>query len=70
MAPYSVAHMKLSFLLTDTGYDFSGDERLGIYLTNTLEEAVKSPSPVRSVRSRRGQCSGEIKRDLPIMVVG
>ena len=38
MAPYAVAHMKLAMVLKDTGYDFKGDERLRVYLTNSLEE--------------------------------
>ena len=38
MAPYAVAHMKLAMVLRDTGYDFSGDTRLNVYLTNTLEK--------------------------------
>lgn len=37
MAPYAVAHMKLGIQLADKGYDFGSDERLGIYLTNSLE---------------------------------
>jgi len=40
MAPYAIAHLKLGRLLEDTGYQFQTDQRLGIYLTNTLEEAV------------------------------
>lgn len=38
MAPYAVAHMKLAMVLKDTGYDFNSNERLRVYLTNTLEE--------------------------------
>ncbi len=51
MAPYAVAHLKLGMQLAgldlpeaqrhDWAYDFKGAERLGIYLTNTLEEAEK-----------------------------
>jgi predicted helicase len=41
MAPYAVAHLKLGLLLQETGYQFQTDQRLGIYLTNTLEEAIK-----------------------------
>jgi len=41
MAPYAVAHLKLGLLLQETGYKFQSDERLGIYLTNTLDEAIK-----------------------------
>ena len=39
MAPYAVAHMKLAMVLKDTGYDFGGDQRLNVFLTNSLEEA-------------------------------
>lgn len=38
MAPYAVAHMKLAMVLKETGYDFSGDERIKVFLTNSLEE--------------------------------
>ena len=41
MAPYAVAHMKLAMVLKDTGYDFGGDHRLNVFLTNSLEEAGK-----------------------------
>lgn len=38
MAPYAVAHMKLAMVLRDTGYNFSSNNRLNVYLTNTLEK--------------------------------
>ena len=41
MAPYAVAHMKLAMVLKDTGYDFKSDERLNVYLVNTLEKPGK-----------------------------
>ena len=41
MAPYAVAHLKLGLELKETGYDFQSEERLGIYLTNTLEGTHK-----------------------------
>src|SRR5260370_36490562 len=51
MAPYAMAHLKLGMQLaaidlpkserTAWAYDFEGEERLGIYLTNTLDEAIK-----------------------------
>jgi predicted helicase len=37
MAPYSVAHMKLGLKLRQTGYDFTSNQQLRVYLTNTLE---------------------------------
>ena len=41
MASYAMAHLKLDMLLTDTGYVPSKDQRLRVFLTNSLEE----PSP-------------------------
>ncbi|MBC8275205.1 MAG: DNA methyltransferase [Chloroflexi bacterium] len=37
MAPYSIAHLKLSLKLGETGYQFREGDRLRIYLTNSLE---------------------------------
>jgi len=37
MAPYTVAHMKLGMYLKSLGYKFERDQRLQIYLTNSLE---------------------------------
>lgn len=42
MAPYAVAHMKLAMVLKDTGYDFSGENRLNVFLTNSLEQPGSS----------------------------
>lgn len=41
MAPYAIAHMKISLKLADTGYLFATDERARIYLTNALEPWAK-----------------------------
>lgn len=80
MAPYSVAHMKLGLQLdgadmpeeirNDWKYDFSGNERLGIFLTNTLEEAFKKSEKIfASWISDEAESAARIKRDMPIMVV-
>ena len=37
MASYAIAHLKLETLLRQTGYATMGGERLGVYLTNSLE---------------------------------
>lgn len=37
MAPYAIAHLKLALTLYETGYDFSGDDRIHVFLTNSLE---------------------------------
>ncbi len=72
MAPYAVAHLKLGLLLQELGYRFDADERLGIYLTNTLEEAVKRAQQVFAFADAitdEGIAAQKIKRDEKIMVV-
>ena len=70
MAPYAVAHLKLGMELQDTGYTFSSEQRLGIYLTNTLEEAArKSEQLFAQFISDEANAASEIKRDRPILVV-
>ena len=39
MAPYAIAHLKISLKLYETGYRFGSDERARVYLTNALEPA-------------------------------
>ena len=82
MAPYAVAHFKLAFQLAghdlapaqreQWAYDFASHERLGVYLTNTLEaveEEIESLwGPLRIV-TEEAQEANKVKRDYPIMVV-
>src|SRR5581483_11254462 len=37
IAPYTIAHLKLTQFLVDQGHALTGEERLRVYLTNTLE---------------------------------
>ena len=70
MAPYAIAHLKLGLQLKDTGYTFKKNQRLGIYLTNTLEQiANKSQEMVFKWISAEADAATEIKREKPIMVV-
>ena len=70
MAPYAVAHLKLGMQLQETGYKFSSDQRLGIYLTNTLEEATKrSEQLFAGWVAEEANAAAKIKSELPIMVV-
>ncbi len=82
MAPYAVAHFKLGMQLAGHdltpaqrekwAYDFSGDERLGVFLTNTLEEAERRAEtlfgPLRVI-TQEANAASEIKRTLPILAV-
>ncbi len=82
MAPYAVAHFKIGMLLAAYDlpteqqkiwqYRFEGDERLEIYLTNTLEEApIKMAEALWGLRilSEEANAASRVKRDLPVMVV-
>jgi predicted helicase len=71
MAPYTVAHMKLGILLQETGYDFGTDRRLGIYLTNALEEPVTRTQRLgfAGFISEEANAAARVKRQEPIMVV-
>jgi hypothetical protein len=64
IAPYAVAHLKLGMQLQETGYKFFSDQRLGIYLTNTLEEAAKRSEHIfAGWVAEEANAAAEIKRD-------
>ncbi len=70
MAPYAIAHLKLGLYLEEKGYKFESGKRLGVYLTNTLDEAAqKSESLFKEFISEESDQAAVIKRDLKIMVV-
>jgi predicted helicase len=70
IAPYAIAHLKLGMLLHDLGYSFRSDQRLGVYLTNTLEEAAKKSEQLfAGWIADEANAAAKIKRDDPILVV-
>ncbi len=70
MAPYAICHLKLGLFLEETGYCFDGGKRLGVYLTNTLDEALqKSESLFEEFIAAESNQAAAIKRDKPIMIV-
>ncbi|MGB9848861.1 MAG: type ISP restriction/modification enzyme [Moorellaceae bacterium] len=70
MAPYAIAHLKLGIQFQELGYTFSGHRRLGIYLTNTLEEAVtRSQILFANFLVDEAEEAAHVKRDLPIEVI-
>ena len=80
MAPYAVAHLKLGMQLaaldlpkeerSNWAYDFESDERLGVYLTNTLEQAFsRSKLLLGSFISDEANEAARVKQDYPVMVI-
>lgn len=81
MAPYAMAHLKLGLQLAaqdlpaehrnSWAYQFNPNERLGVYLTNSLEATTLQaalPGPFRAITDE-ANAAAAIKSDLPIMVV-
>ncbi len=70
MAPYAIAHLKLGMQLEETGYSFGSEQRLGIFLTNTLEESARrSDRLFADWISEEANAAANVKAQLPIMVV-
>ena len=68
MASYAMAHLKLDMLLTDTGYVPTKDQRLKVFLTNSLEEPHSDSGTLwGNILSDESDQANEVKRDSPIM---
>ena len=73
MAPYTIAHLKLGMTLQEMGVK-DLKQRIGVYLTNTLEEGIKRQPDLFSyglaeVVSEESHEASIIKHEKPIMVV-
>jgi predicted helicase len=70
MAPYAIAHLKLSLFLEETGYKFEEGKRLGIFLTNSLDGSIqKSQSLFEEFIAEESDQASAVKIDKPIMTV-
>ncbi len=71
MASYAMCHMKLDMMLTDLGYiPSSAPPRLGVYLTNSLEEGEEvTQNLFAQWLANEAKSASEIKRQMPIMCV-
>ena len=70
MASYAMAHLKLDLILKETGYKATKNDRLKVYLTNSLEEPhPDSGTLFASWLSQEAEEANEVKRDVPVMVV-
>jgi predicted helicase len=73
MAPYTIAHLKLGMTLKETGVEELTD-RLGVYLTNTLEEGIPLQQDLFSFGlaeavSEESRLAAQVKSEHPVMVV-
>ena len=72
MASYAMCHLKIDLLLNKTGYKAKNDknpQRLGVYLTNALEESHKDHNTLfASFLSNEANAAAKIKKEMPVMV--
>jgi type I restriction-modification system DNA methylase subunit len=68
IAPYTIAHLKLSQFLRDKGYEMKPGERLQIYLTNTLEPISPQLNLLLPALTNEVRQAQKIK-DKPILVI-
>ena len=69
VAPYTIAHLKLSLFLQAQGW--RADERLRVYLTNTLEQPaeMQPPLPFAEFITDEANAALSVKRDEPLLVI-
>lgn len=73
MAPYVICHLKLALELGghDGGFRMPANQRLGIFLTNTLEEPHESTTGALFAHdiAREADSANSVKREKPVMVM-
>ncbi len=71
MAPYTVGHLKISYLLAEHGYELSEDERFKLYLSNTLEPDIplQTELPITHDISEECALANKVKHQDPILVI-
>ena len=71
MASYAMAHLKLELLLKEFGYNSDSNQRLKVFLTNSLEQASKeAPNLFMSQWLTEEAIKADfVKRDTPVMCV-
>ncbi len=70
VAPYVVAHLKISEYLKEQGYEISEGKRLNIFLTNTLSNKEPQPFPTMPSLSKEGKEANKIKNQDILVILG
>jgi len=72
MAPYAIAHMKIGLKLYETGYRFQSDQRVNIFLTNSLEPPHDSSDQLQMFSpalANEAEVGNKVKVKVPTTVV-
>ncbi len=68
MASYAMAHLQMELLFKETGYTSTGNQRLRVYLTNSLEEHHKDTGTLfANWLSAEANEAHRIKRVTPVL---
>ena len=70
IAPYTIAHLKLSQFLHDKGFIMQQNERLQIYLTNTLEPINPQPNYLLPALSKEVELAQKVKDKHVLVITG
>lgn len=71
VAPYAMCHLTLTQQLAQLGYHLKADERLNVYLTDTLEARNRQsgmPIFIDEI-AKEAEAAATVKSDLPVMVI-
>jgi len=70
MAPYTMAHIKIDRVLSETGYNHTTNGRFNIFLTDSLEKAKDINGALFDIiLGAEANAANSVKRDCPVMVV-
>lgn len=71
-APFAIAHLQLALLLAEQGAPLQGDERVNVYLTNSLNgwnPRTDKPDPLYDELGHEQELTDEVKHGRKIMVM-
>ena len=71
MAPYAIAHLKMSYLLQEHNYKFDDNDRFQLYLTNTLDAKIIDMPQLPGITSlaEEAEEANKIKKETPILAI-
>ncbi|MDD3536561.1 MAG: N-6 DNA methylase [Candidatus Cloacimonetes bacterium] len=71
MAPYTVGHLKISYLLAEYGYDLKSEERFNLFLSNTLDPDLPEQMELPIIRTinQESILAHKVKQDQQILVI-
>lgn len=71
MAPYTIGHIKMSYLLDEFKYKMADDERFKLYLTNTLDPDTPQQIESPYTHDITEECilANKVKHSEPILVI-